>query len=321
MTEDEIKSHKRVFSRISLALFIYWVLAELVAFASAHIIVRIDTSLLLDPNFTMILGAAIQYVIAFPIFYVIIRRVSRSAPKKVKLSTLQMIGVLLVGMLFMYVGNSISTSLMMNIEAFLGHEVENGISSMMSETNVLLSALIVGLIGPIVEEIMFRKLLLDRLAPYGNVTAIIFTSLVFGLFHGNFYQLFYAFALGMIFAYVYLKTGKIIYTIIMHVFINMFCGVLPSIITAMLSEGDMTSPEYVLDNMLPITLLMLYNLVVVGMSIAGAVIFIKRIRKIKLSRGEVSLPKGRGAEVVLFNVGTILLVGLSVVMIILNTFY
>ena len=50
--------------------------------------------------------------------------------------------------------------------------------------------------------------------------AIITTAILFGLFHANFSQFFYAVALGMIFAYVTLKTGTIKYSIILHIVVN-----------------------------------------------------------------------------------------------------
>ena len=45
---------------------------------------------------------------------------------------------------------------------------------------------------------MFRKLLIDRIVPFGQRVAVVVSGLAFGLFHGNFYQFFYAFSLGAV---------------------------------------------------------------------------------------------------------------------------
>ena len=45
---------------------------------------------------------------------------------------------------------------------------------------------------------------------------------MFGLFHGNFGQFFYAFAVGSVFAYVALRTGGIRYTVVLHFLVNFF---------------------------------------------------------------------------------------------------
>ena len=49
---------------------------------------------------------------------------------------------------------------------------------------------------------MFRKLIIDRMSIYGDKLAIIVSSIAFGLFHGNFYQIFYATLIGFILGYV-----------------------------------------------------------------------------------------------------------------------
>jgi membrane protease YdiL (CAAX protease family) len=202
------------------------------------------------------------------------------------------------------------------IESSIGRMPENSLDTLLDNSSVLVSALIVGIIGPIFEELMFRKLFIDRLTPYGEAVAILFPSLVFGLFHGNLYQFFYAFLIGMIFSYIYVKTGKIIYSTILHIFINLFCGVLPSLIFKMLDYNDllelvasgMLTEEYVSANVLPLLLFMLYTygmLIMVGI---GLFVFLKNIKNIYINKGKVRFPKGVGADVMFFNVGTIALI-------------
>ena len=48
--------------------------------------------------------------------------------------------------------------------------------------SIVLSACI---IAPIMEELLFRGLILQTLKRYGNVFAILVTSLLFALLHGN----------------------------------------------------------------------------------------------------------------------------------------
>lgn len=77
---------------------------------------------------------------------------------------------------------------------------------------------------PIVEELIFRKALIDKTAKYGYGPAILLSALTFGIFHGNFSQLFYAFGLGILFAYVYCYTGKVRYSIFMHMGYNFYAA-------------------------------------------------------------------------------------------------
>ncbi len=75
--------------------------------------------------------------------------------------------------------------------------------------------------APFFEEFACRKILLDRLHPYGEGFAAAASGLMFGILHGNSAQFFLAFLLGFLFAMVYLRTGKVIYTMILHGIINL----------------------------------------------------------------------------------------------------
>ena len=67
---------------------------------------------------------------------------------------------------------------------------------------------------------MFRRLLLARLRPYGEKFAVVASALCFGLFHGNLNQVFYAFAIGLVFAYVALRTGRLWQVMLLHAMVN-----------------------------------------------------------------------------------------------------
>ena len=74
--------------------------------------------------------------------------------------------------------------------------------------------------APVFEELAFRKTLLNALHPYGEAQAAFATALLFGLMHGNPAQFILAFTLGLLLAAVYQRTGKIIYTMLLHFLIN-----------------------------------------------------------------------------------------------------
>ena len=328
MTENEKRSHKKIFSRLGLAFFVYIVLSQGLSIVAGALIGTYAPKLLGGYDFALIISSVIQYLIAFPVLYFMVRTIPASAPLGEQIGTKKFLKYGAVCMFFMYVGSYISTFLMTNIGSLLGEMPENSIDTLMDNTNIYLSMLIVGLIGPIFEELMFRKLFIDRLTPYGEAIAVIFPSLMFGLFHGNLYQFFYAFLLGIIFSYVYVKTGKIIYSIILHMFINLFCGVLPSAVFSMLdyeellelaAAGQITE-EYVAANMFPLSLFMIYTYGMLAMVGVGLFIFLRNVKNIRVNKGEVRFPKGAGAEVMFFNLGTVALITACLVLIALNTF-
>jgi len=77
-------------------------------------------------------------------------------------------------------------------------------------------------VGPVMEEVMFRGWLLKRARLFGDWTAVLFTAIMFGLMHGNLSQFLYAAVIGLIFGYVAVKTNSIRYTIGLHMVVNTF---------------------------------------------------------------------------------------------------
>ncbi len=92
--------------------------------------------------------------------------------------------------------------------------------------------------APFFEELACRKILLDRLHPYGEGFAAAASGLLFGILHGNSAQFFLAFLLGCLFAMVYLRTGKVIYTMILHAIINLTATVPDLLKLAGIDIGD-----------------------------------------------------------------------------------
>lgn len=106
---------------------------------------------------------------------------------------------------------------------YLGAEEESFLDQMLKglgfEAVPLYLYTVIG--APVFEELALRKVLLDRLHPYGEGFAMAASGLLFGLIHGNSMQFFLAFLLGMLFAMIYLRTGRIIYTMLLHAIINL----------------------------------------------------------------------------------------------------
>lgn len=328
MTEDERKSHKKIFSKLAFGFLVYLLIAQLVSIIAVFITGKLAPHLYNSEEFMLALSSVIQYVIALPVFWLCIKSIPKHAPVKNRVNAKRVMQYLVVCMFFMYVGNYISTFLMTEIETLLGRTPENAVNTLLGSTNLWVSALIVGIIGPIFEELIFRKLCIDRLTPYGEVTAILLPSFIFGLFHGNLYQFFYAFLIGVILSYVYVKTGKIIYSMGIHIFINMFCGILPSLVFTMLDynelmtlvESGAITEAYISANALPILLFIIYSYGMLAMVGVGMFVLLRNIKNIQINKGEVRFPKGTALETVMFNAGTIVLVATCLILVALNTF-
>lgn len=75
------------------------------------------------------------------------------------------------------------------------------------------------ILAPVIEEFVYRGVLLGSLRRFGDGAAIVISALLFGLAHGNMAQLPYSFILGMTMAYFVIKTNSIYTSIFIH-FVN-----------------------------------------------------------------------------------------------------
>lgn len=87
--------------------------------------------------------------------------------------------------------------------------------------NETLSMFIYGsFLAPFGEEILFRGFLLQNFKRYGVRFAIIFSAILFGIYHGNIVQTPFALILGLLLGYITVSYG-LKYAIAVHIFNNM----------------------------------------------------------------------------------------------------
>lgn len=78
---------------------------------------------------------------------------------------------------------------------------------------------IIAILPAFLEEFAFRGVVLQMLLPYGEVFAVVGSAFAFGVMHANIQQIPFAFAGGLFFGYIAVRTGSIWPSILMH-FLN-----------------------------------------------------------------------------------------------------
>ncbi len=246
------------------------------------------------------------YIIGFPISFVLMRNREAATIEKHSMKPGQILIAFLISYGLMIIGNIIGLIFTAVIGVIKGSPVQNTLLNVITDSSLWLTAIFTVLCAPVFEEILFRKLVCDKVIKYGEGCTIVLSGLLFGLFHMNFNQFFYAFFLGCFFAFIYVKTGNLKYTIILHMTINFFGSVLGGVILTM----DQTNP---------ITLIFsaLFSLCVFGMGIAGIILFFVKRRAMTLKPGAVTIEKGQRFKTVILNPGMLLyclaLIGITLV--------
>lgn len=272
-----------------------------------------------------------MYIIGVPIMILLIRCVpSNPVPEKKKMSVGQWIVAFIISYACTYLGNIVGLILTGIIGILKNGSVQNALAVVASNLNPFTSFLVMVICAPVIEEIIFRKLLVDRVSKYGEKIAILLSGFIFGLFHANLNQFAYAFILGCFFAFIYCKTRNIIYTILLHMAINLLGTVVGPLIIKMTGYMDIAttlqsaSPEeaaqIVSSNMAGIIIYFIYALLLLAMVITGTVLLIVKRKSFICSHGEIEIPKGQRFSVVILNAGMILYSVVWIACIILQLF-
>ncbi len=105
--------------------------------------------------------------------------------------------------------------------------IDNIVGSYESTSELLLNGnfiqlfLVLGIIVPLTEEIIYRGLIYNRVKKYLDVNkAIVISALLFGVFHLNLMQGLYAFLIGIIMGYLYYRYDSIFAPIALHMAVN-----------------------------------------------------------------------------------------------------
>ncbi|MCD8323465.1 MAG: CPBP family intramembrane metalloprotease [Clostridiales bacterium] len=317
---------KKFFSTTGFAYFMLVVLWIGVQMLFSIIIQAVAPgSIYRHPLLYWVLSCAPLYLAAMPVCARIMRRLPAMKLYKNKMTGSKWFSTLCIAVFITFAGNLIGNGVSALLSRLTGLEITSSIEEMLTGGDLGYVFLFSVILAPILEELVFRKLLIDRVIVFGDRTAILLSGLFFGMIHGNFYQFFYAFGLGCLFAYVYIRTGKIGYSISFHMAINFLNGFLTSALLDRLDYEQWisgSSTEYmiaaVFSHLGALIGLGLLLLLLFGLGIAGLVFFIMSLRKIDLYSGEYEMPAGQTFRTVFGNIGTVLFLISIVVLFILN---
>lgn len=131
--------------------------------------------------------------------------------------------------------------------------------------DIVLYFVTVALIPALVEEFLFRGVVLGTLKKYSGALAIVVSGTLFGLLHGNFYQIPFTIPVGIILGYVCIKSNSMLPGIIIHFFNNAL-----SVLYDVLSQNAWFTDNI---NILIITLI---TLIAAILGIVSAIIIIKK---------------------------------------------
>lgn len=334
--EIVVKDAKRAVSRSMLSLVFFAAAVALLVNAVAYGLVFFVYYLMGDSELynaiagssfvNLALNAIAQYAVGIPVVLLVIRKLPKKPTplEKPRMSVPQLLMMIPIAQTAMVLGGLIGTIVSTVFSSLLGIENNDVVSDLLNSTSIPLVFIFTVVLAPIFEELLFRKLLLDRLSVFGNKFAILMTAVAFGLWHGTLEQLFYATLVGIVLGYVAVKSGKWYYCIIIHMVMNFIGGIMTTLVNSCMDRymeiEELVSSDFMAfaslspKDMLIYYFVSIYQIFAYMLFVGGIVLLVIGARKrwfVVEEKLTISIPRRRVAGVIFKNVGTILFLVVS----------
>lgn len=328
----ERKNMRRAFSRCGWAVFIATLSGCLLAVGLSRLSAMIESewlnALLYNVNNYLYVNEAL-IAITFLLGALALIGMPKKKPERKPVKPKSFLAMFCICATIGAVGNVIGNIILNVWNLVTGGSATNPLTDVLMSVSPLSMFICTAILAPVLEEFFFRKLLIDRMYPYGELTAILVSAVAFGLFHQNFSQFFYAFGIGLVLGYLYCKTGSYKAVTLLHMVFNLILGVVPAILSKYVlafSEemGAFTSQSFdelmplLVAYALPLALYLIYLLVNGTLNVLGVVLICINAKKIKVGKSESALPAGDRVLAVIINVGVILALALLMFLTVLS---
>lgn len=327
------KKIRSYFSRIGMGLTLMLASSVGTQFLVAWLIKKYAPAIIETDWYIWMLSLAPMYLVGLPIMLTLTRKIPKAAPEKHKMKLGHWIIALLMSFGVLYAGNYVGNFLSIFIATLRGEQSSNMVvADTLAMSSPLFSFIAAVIIAPILEELVFRGFIINRTRAYGEKTAVFFSALLFGLYHGNIQQFFYAFGLGILFGFIYVRTGKTRYTVFLHMVINFFGSIVGMFVLERANSDalmefyeQLSQPGYLetimqdmdaynlyiaqLSELLPGMLIIIaYTGTMMGLAIIGAILMLIKRRKFVYKKSELQLPPDRVGSTVYMNIGVFALI-------------
>jgi len=300
----DLRRERRQFASIALGISFITLYAVLVQLVAIAVIDAVAPQLARQDWYVIVLSMVPMYAVAMPLS-IFFFRIGKAEPptEKKKPGFLAICGLICLCFALTYVGNFIGLIINAVISVFTGEAPTNDLQNLTINTPLWANLLFCGILAPILEEIFYRKMVIDRLRRYGDLAAVLISGILFGLIHGNFYQFFYATFIGLLLGYVYLHTGRLRYSVLLHMSINLIGGVLMTEVSKRWDAEAISNNvmEFLAQNGWVVAVYLLYLFFILVCFIVAPIFIALSWKHIHFRRAEVKLRAGVFCKACLLN--------------------
>lgn len=234
MTAVRKEKSAGLFNQIGFSYLALLVVPVLLFFFSEWVLLVLER-IPVDNTFALML---VQYILMLALGIPIVSLIARNhslplhVPSQPKMKGMALFKLFAYSFGASYLINQVCTALLSFFAGTDGNVVAEAVTVLSLQQTFILFVVV----APIAEEIIYRQLLYKVLGAFGNKVYMVVSALFFSLIHMNLTQSLYAFAIGLIFAWVMYRTGKILYPIILHAALNFLMAFVPVAVFSSSSE-------------------------------------------------------------------------------------
>ncbi len=298
---EKLNIHKKFFSKIGVNYLILGIMAIIFQIIIVNIISIINPEYLHNINIVTTISSLCNYILPFPIFYLLMKKLDDVEIEKASVNAKTFILYTGITITLMWIGNVTGLIITMLLSGAMQNDIANPVQQLINSADIWINLLVISIFAPICEEILFRKFLIDRTIKYGAKVSIILSAVLFAFFHGNLNQFFYAFLMGGFFAYVYIRTGKITYTIILHAIVNLMGSVMSLILANSVTNIQITP------NPVDAVIILGYIVIILSFLLIG-LYGLTRIKKARFNGSKTKINLKNPFKTVYLNLGMILFI-------------
>ena len=230
---EEVKQIRKSYHRLGLGMLLYFLICQFFPVIPFWILQAFFPKLYQMPWTEIVTVEAVQFLIALPVAVCVMKTAPSFAKnpqreqKPQRLNVVSFIQYLFFSLGLMFLFNLVGTGLNTLFSLIKGAPAANLVEQSVSSYSLAQMFLVTVVLAPVGEELLFRKFVYQTIGCYGVKTYVLTSAALFMLMHGNVIQYPYAFAVGLVFAWIYYKTGSLLSTILLHAAVNFIGGVLP----------------------------------------------------------------------------------------------
>lgn len=170
----------------------------------------------------------ITAILVLPVFLIMMKRDGYFQKKRKKLRIGDMVWIVLLA-----AGSNICLTFMLNLVR-KGISFDNSAQEALFQSQFLIQIIGIGMIVPIMEEVLFRGLVYQRLKDYNKGwSSVILAAGIFAVYHGNAIQILFAFPMALLILAVYEKWDTLLAPVMFHMTVNISSILITTFVAAL----------------------------------------------------------------------------------------